>query len=100
MNAAIPRAISTVRSCSGLSWWGRYVIPPAIARARYDYKEDLGLCGWTFPASWYIEIGKSALEPDACCDLAATIAHEASHTEFYTEARARSMECTCFNCSC
>src|SRR2546422_9458811 len=27
---------------------------------RYDYKEDLGLCGWTFPASWYIEIGKDA----------------------------------------
>jgi len=100
MRAAIPVAIDTVKKCDKLSWWGKYVIPPAIRMKRYDYKEDLGLCGWTFPASWYIEIGKNAFDKSKCCDLPSTIAHEASHTEFYTEGRARKMECNCFGCSC
>ena len=100
MRAAIPVAIDTVKKCDKLSWWGKYVIPPAIRMKRYDYKEDLGLCGWTFPASWYIEIGKNAFDKSKCCDLPSTIAHEASHTEFYTEGRARKMECGCFGCSC
>jgi hypothetical protein len=100
MRAAIPVAVDTVKKCGKLSWWGKHVIPPAIRMKRYDYKPDLGLCGWTFPASWYIEIGKSAFDKSTCCDLPSTIAHEASHTEFYTEGKARKMECNCFGCSC
>ena len=98
MHSAIATALSTMRSCG--SWWARFVVPPAIRSKRYDYVPDLGACGWTFPASWYIEIGESAFDPDACCRLASTVAHEASHTEFYTEGRAQKLECDCFNCSC
>jgi hypothetical protein len=71
-----------------------------IESIRYDYVEDLGLCGWTFPGSWYVEIGKSAFDRNACCDLSATIAHEVSHTEGFTEGEARKLECNCFGCSC
>lgn len=100
MHAAIPKAMATVKSCPKLSWYGKSEIPLAIASKRYDYKENLGLCGWTFPASWYIEIGKEAFNTSTCCDLPSTIAHEASHTVFYTEGKARNMECNCFSCSC
>lgn len=100
MNAAIPVAISTVKSCNYLTWLGKRHIANAIDSKRYDYKEDLGHCGWTFPASWYIEIGKKAFDHSKCCDLASTIAHEASHTEFRTESAARALECNCFSCSC
>jgi hypothetical protein len=100
MHAAIPTAIDTVKKCDKLSWYGKLVIPSAIKNKRYDYKEDLGICGWTFPGSWYIEIGKKAFDKSICCDLPSTIAHEASHTELYTEGRARKMECNCFGCSC
>ena len=100
MHAAIPNAISKVKSCSKLSWWGKYIIPPALRRMRYDYVADLGLCGWTFPASWYIEVGPDAFKQNVCCDLESTLAHEAAHTEWYTEGRAGAMECNCFGCSC
>ena len=100
MHTAIATAISTVSSCSYLTWLGKLLIKSALRNMRYDYVPDLGLCGWTFPASWYIEVGKSAFDHSKCCDLAATLAHEASHTEWYTEGRARKMECECFNCSC
>lgn len=100
MHAAIPNAISKVKACSKLSWWGKYIIPPALRRMRYDYVPDLGLCGWTFPASWYIEVGPDAFKQNVCCDLESTLAHEAAHTEWYTEGRARAMECNCFGCSC
>jgi hypothetical protein len=100
MQAAIPKAISKVKACSKLSWWGKHIIPPALRRMRYDYVPDLGLCGWTFPASWYIEVGPDAFKQNVCCDLESTLAHEAAHTEWYTEGRARAMECNCFGCSC
>jgi uncharacterized protein DUF4157 len=100
MDSAISTAKSKVSSCG--SWWARNIadVPGAIGRMRYDYKPALGMCGWTFPASWYIEIGDDAFKHDVCCDLASTIAHEASHTEWYTEGRARKLECDCFGCSC
>lgn len=100
MKAAIPLAISTVKSCSALGWLRKQILAAAINTKRYDYVPDLGHCGWTFPASWYIEIGKSAFDHSKCCDLASTIAHEASHTEWHTEGAARRLECNCFGCSC
>ncbi len=100
MNSAIPAAISTVKSCSKLSWLGKLNISTALNNRRYDYVEDLGHCGWTFPTSWYIEVGKKAFDRDRCCDLPSTLAHEAAHTEYYTEGMARKMECNCFGCSC
>jgi hypothetical protein len=100
MKAAVPVAVSKVKSCSKLSWYGKRDIPIALNRVRYDYVPDLGLCGWTFPTSWYIEVGKIAFNSSKCCDLASTLAHEAAHTVFYTESRARKMECNCFGCSC
>jgi len=100
MHAAIATAIATVSGCSYLTWLGKLLIKTALRRMRYDYVPDLGLCGWTFPASWYIEIGEKAFDHAKCCDLASTLAHEASHTEWYTEGRARKMECKCFGCSC
>ena len=100
MRAAVPAAVSKVKSCSKLSWYGKSEIPKALNFVRYDYVPELGACGWTFPASWYIEIGKKAFDPSRCCDLPSTLAHEASHTVLYTESRARKMECDCFGCSC
>jgi hypothetical protein len=100
MRAAIPKAIATVKGCSKLSWYGRHLIARAVNNKRYDYTPDLGLCGWTFPGSWYIKVGKDAFDHSTCCDLESTLAHEASHTVLYTEGRARKMECTCFGCSC
>jgi len=100
MKAAIPVAVATIASCPKLNVLDQFLISNAIKDVRYDYVPDLGLCGWTFPTSWYIEIGKSAFSKDVCCDLPSTIAHEASHTQFYTEGQARKLECKCFGCSC
>jgi Domain of unknown function (DUF4157) len=100
MNAAVPAAISTVKSCSARNWLTRFRVSNALDNHRYDYKEDLGLCGWTFPGSWYIEVGKSAFDTQKCCDLPSTLAHEASHTVLFTESAARKLECDCFGCSC
>lgn len=100
MRVAVPKAYTTVNSCSYPSWLYKSSILSAINNSRYDYKADLGSCGWTFPKSWYIELGKSAFKHSSCCDLESTIAHEASHIAGYTEGYARGMECDCFNCSC
>ncbi len=100
MRAAIPVAKSTVLRCSGRGFFERIAIADAIQDKRYDYEKDLGACGWTFPSSWYIQIGPSAFNPSACCALASTIAHEASHTQWFTEGAARKLECDCFSCSC
>jgi hypothetical protein len=100
MHRAVATAISTISGCDYLTWLGKLLIKSALRRLRYDYVPDLGHCGWTFPASWYVEVGESAFDHSRCCDLASTLAHEASHTEWYTESRAREMECQCFNCSC
>lgn len=100
MNAAVPAAIAKVKACSELSLYGKSEIPAALDFVRYDYVPDLGLCGWTFPSSWYIKIGKEAFDTSRCCDLPSTLAHEASHTAFYTERKSRKMECNCFGCSC
>ena len=100
MRAAIPVAASKVDSCASVGWLNTYFIKQTINHTKYDYVPDLGLCGWTFPASWYIELGKKAFDPNVCCALASTIAHEASHVNLFTEGGARNMECACFGCSC
>lgn len=97
MHAAIPKAESTVTSCKPK----RKGVIKAINSKTYKYVDDENApCGWTFPSSWYIEIGKAAFNHAACCKLESTIAHEASHTQWYTERRARKLECDCFGCSC
>ena len=100
MKVAIPNAASKVRACKSVNMLDRFLIAQSIENIRYDYEPNLGLCGWTFPLSWYIEIGKTAFNTNDCCDLASTIAHEASHVNFNTEGGARGLECRCFGCSC
>jgi Domain of unknown function (DUF4157) len=100
MKAAVPAAKSVVSSCAKLSASEQGSIGSKLDSLRYDYVPDLGLCGWTFPASWYIQVGKSAFNVSTCCTLASTLAHEASHTKFFTESGARKLECDCFGCSC
>ena len=100
MHAALASAIATVKGCKKLWWWGRKAIVHSLKRLRYDYVPDLGICGWTFPGSWYVEVGEEAFDVNKCCLLSSTLAHEAAHTELYTEGRARKMECKCFGCSC
>jgi hypothetical protein len=101
MKAAIPVAVSKVAACNKLSRFTRGAIIMALMTKRFDYVPDLGLCGWTFPSAWYIEVGKSAFSTSVCCDLASTLAHEASHNGAWkTESGAREMECDCFGCSC
>jgi len=100
MDSAIASAKTNVAMCDDLWLYGRAVIIRALDRLRYDYVPDLGLCGWTFPGAWYIEVGEDAFDKSKCCYLSSTLAHEASHTELYSEGRARKMECKCFGCSC
>jgi hypothetical protein len=100
MKVAVPAAMAKVRSCTARSAWTRFMLPRIIDSLRYDYVPDLGLCGWTFPSSWYVEIGKSAFSPSTCCALESTIAHEAYHTDWHTESGAQELECDCFSCSC
>jgi hypothetical protein len=100
MKTAIPVAAEKVRKCSKLSDLDRALLSILIKETRYDFVPDLGLCGWTFPSSWYVEIGKSAFDKNVCCDLASTIAHEVSHTYWFFEGGARKLECNCFGCSC
>jgi hypothetical protein len=100
MHSAIASAKATVGSCDYLTWVGKYDIKAALESSRYDYVPDLGLCGWTFPSSWYIEVGSQAFDQQKCCDLASTLAHEAAHVMWRTEGAAREMECECFGCSC
>jgi hypothetical protein len=100
MTAAIPVAASKVLKCPELGIFDRICVAAAIKDSRYDFVKDLGACAWTFPSSWYIEIGKSAFDKSACCDLPSTIAHEASHTCWFFESSARELECDCFGCSC
>jgi Domain of unknown function (DUF4157) len=100
MKAAIPVAADMVSKCSKLSTFDRFLISKRIKYKTYDFVKNLGMCGWTFPSSPYIEIGKSAFNKRDCCDLSSTIAHEVSHTYWFTEGQAQKLECTCFGCSC
>jgi len=100
MHAAVPAAAAKVRSCSKLGAFDQFFISQKIQNMRYDYEAELGLCGWTFPSAWYVEIGDIAFNKSKCCDLASTIAHEVSHTYWFTEGGAQKLECTCFGCSC
>jgi hypothetical protein len=98
MDTAVPLAASKVTSCKP----EKTGVIGAINSKTYEYhgEEDFTNCGWTFPSSWYIKIGKSAFDSSTCCDLESTVAHEASHTQWYTEGKARKLECDCFGCSC
>jgi len=100
MRTALAHAMQTIGSCGRLWWVGRRMIGQALKNLRYDYVPGLGGCGWTFPGSWYVEIGRSAFSVSDCCHLSSTLAHEAAHTQLYTEGRARKLECKCFGCSC
>jgi hypothetical protein len=98
MNAAVPEAEAKVTATLPK----KTGVIGAIKAKTYEYhpEEGFNLCGWTFPSAWYIKIGKSAFDHGTCCDLASTIAHEASHTQWYTEKRAQKLECDVFGCSC
>jgi hypothetical protein len=98
MNAAIPVAEAKVKAAKPK----KTGVIGAITSKTYEYhdEEDFKLCGWTFPWASYIKIGKKAFDASRCCDLASTIAHEASHTQWYTEGAAAKLECDCFGCSC
>jgi hypothetical protein len=106
MLAAVPRAMQVSEQYCTKKYgavWGKVIgkrVADSIDDLRYDYVPDLGLCGWTFPSSWYVEIGKTAFNPGFCCDLASTIAHEASHVRWFTEGGAQKLECEIFGCSC
>jgi len=100
MHVAVPVAAAKVLGCSKLSTWDRLFISQSIKDMRYDYEPKLGLCGWTFPSAWYVEIGDIAFNKSKCCDLESTIAHEVSHTHWFTEGGAEKLECKCFGCSC
>ena len=100
MHVAVPAAAARVRSCSKLSTLDRFFISNSIQNMRYDYEPELGLCGWTFPSAWSVEIGDIAFNKSKCCDLDSTIAHEVSHTHWFTEGGAQKLECKCFGCSC
>jgi hypothetical protein len=99
MEAAIPVALDTVENCDDIGWLMTKSIKSTLRGSFYVYKPDMDLCGWTFPASPYIEVGKTAFDPGPCCKLESTLAHEASHVNFKTESGAREMEKDCFGCS-
>lgn len=98
MDAAIPVALDTVENCDDIGWLMTKSIKSTLRGSMYVYKPDMNLCGWTFPASPYIEVGKPAFDPSHCCKLESTLAHEASHVNFKTESGARELEKDCFSC--
>jgi hypothetical protein len=98
MEAAIPVALDTVENCDDIGWVMTKSIKSTLRGSIYVYKPDSNLCGWTFPMSPYIEVGKTAFDPSHCCKLESTLAHEASHVNFKTESGAREMEKDCFSC--
>jgi Domain of unknown function (DUF4157) len=96
MKAAIPKAEAGVKSCKPSAT----CVASAITSKDYVYAPKQSECGWTYPLAGTIKLGPSAFVRSSCCDLESTIAHEASHTCFYTEGGARKLECDCFACSC
>jgi hypothetical protein len=100
MDSAVASARTNVVMCDYLTWLGELQVLGVFDRIRFEYEPNLGLCGRTFPGSWYIQIGESAFDPNTCCYLSSTLAHEASHVDVRTESAARSLECHCFGCSC
>lgn len=98
MDAAIPVAVDTVEACDDIGWLMTESIKSTLRGSIYVYKPGMNLCGWTFPASPYIEVGKPAFDPGHCCKLESTLAHEASHVNFKTESGARELEKDCFGC--
>jgi hypothetical protein len=98
MEAAIPVALDTVENCDDIGWLMTKSIKSTLRGSIYVYKPESNLCGWTFPTSMYIEVGKPAFDPSHCCKLESTLAHEASHVNFKTESGARELEKDCFSC--
>src|SRR5205823_182068 len=80
MNTAVPKAKSTVTSCKPSAT----CVASALDNKTFKYQEDLGLCGWTYPMAGTVKIGKDAFDSSKCCALESTVAHECSHTCFYT----------------
>jgi hypothetical protein len=98
MDAAVPVALDTVEGCDDVGWVKTKAIKDTLRSTFYLYDSDMDLCGWTFPLSKVIKIGKPAFE-STCCKLESTLAHEAAHVSFSTESGARELEKDCFGCS-
>jgi hypothetical protein len=98
MDAAIPIALDTVEGCDDIGWVKTKMVKDTLRTAIYILDPEQKECGWTFPTSPYIKIGKSAFNHSSCCKLESTLAHEASHVSFSTESGARELEKDCFSC--
>lgn len=99
MKRAIAVAKSKVLSCSGITVADRADILRGLNEADFDYVADLGACGYTTPFTSHIQVGSSAFNKSACCDLESTLAHECGHAyAWMLERTCRNMECKCFSC--
>ena len=98
MRTAVADAQNKVVTSKPKSWR----LAEAIDRKTYEYhrEPEFTSCGRTWPSRQRVWIGRDAFDSSQCCDLASTIAHEVSHTLWYTERRARKLECEFFGCSC
>jgi hypothetical protein len=99
MDAAIPVALDTVEDCDDIGWLKTKMVKDTLRTSIYILDPEQKECGWTFPTSPYIKIGKSAFDHGSCCKLESTLAHEASHVSFSTESGARELEKDCFGCT-
>jgi uncharacterized protein DUF4157 len=103
MRAAVPSAKTKMLDCSGKGIPQHDIadIVRGLDAANYVFAKDLGDCGHSNPLTDTIEIGASAFNHDACCDLDSTLAHECAHSFAWGfESFARKVECKCFGCSC
>lgn len=98
INQAIQRLSETCPSCAGPD---APKIIHALQTATFVYKPDLKDCGKTIPVPFFrhIDVGQVAFDPNKCCTLASTLAHEASHLGAgASENEAYKIEKDCFNC--
>ena len=82
MDQAIRDAIAKLRAdCPSCAGPNGPKIADALQKATFVYKPDLKDCGLTIKAVVvrHIDIGDVAFDPNKCCTLASTVAHEGFH---------------------
>ena len=100
MKMSIASAVTNIANCRKIGRIRKGLIMNALKNKTYYYEPQMKSCGWTYPGSLYIEIGRSAFDVNKCCYLSSTLVHEAAHTEFHTEGMARWLECNCISKRC
>jgi hypothetical protein len=103
MRAAVASAKTKMADCTGKGIPIHDIadILRGLDQADYVFDPDLDICGFSNPITDTIKVGPKTFDPQRCCDLDSTLAHECAHSFAWGfENFARKVECKCFGCSC